>query len=162
MFETVLMVTYRHFWALDWVVRPWGINKSHRDMVSFFWHATCSGSPSLYTSIAPGWWYGDPIATSTRKSTWKRTGRAHCSAHDVAQGRIHGRVEYALQGLCPTHLLCSECYTGGSDTNNRGDSSLHWIGIVHGCQAMEVALFDISIWNIDCWYIDTFEKYRYR
>ena len=23
-------------------------------------------------------------------------------------------------------------------------------------------LFDISISNIDCWYIDTFEKYRYR
>ena len=25
-----------------------------------------------------------------------------------------------------------------------------------------VALFDISIWHIDCRYIDTFEKYRYR
>ena len=28
--------------------------------------------------------------------------------------------------------------------------------------AVEVALFDISILNIDCRYIDTFEKYRYR
>ena len=27
---------------------------------------------------------------------------------------------------------------------------------------MLVALFDISIWHIDCRYIDTFEKYRYR
>ena len=26
----------------------------------------------------------------------------------------------------------------------------------------ELALFDISIWHIDCRYIDTFEKYRYR
>ena len=26
----------------------------------------------------------------------------------------------------------------------------------------EVALFDISIWHIDCRYIDTFEKHRYR
>ena len=26
----------------------------------------------------------------------------------------------------------------------------------------EVALFDISLSNIDCRYIDTFEKYRYR
>ena len=25
-----------------------------------------------------------------------------------------------------------------------------------------VALFDISIWHIDCRYIDTFEKYQYR
>ena len=25
-----------------------------------------------------------------------------------------------------------------------------------------LALFDISIWHIDCRYIDTFEKYRYR
>ena len=28
--------------------------------------------------------------------------------------------------------------------------------------ASTVALFDISIWHIDCRYIDTFEKYRYR
>ena len=27
---------------------------------------------------------------------------------------------------------------------------------------VQVALFDISIWHIDCRYINTFEKYRYR
>ena len=33
----------------------------------------------------------------------------------------------------------------------------------HSCLAgCQEALFDISIWHIDCRYIDTFEKYRYR
>ena len=33
----------------------------------------------------------------------------------------------------------------------------------HVCDVpFQVALFDISIANIDCRYIDTFEKYRYR
>ena len=34
----------------------------------------------------------------------------------------------------------------------------HW----HGGITQSVALFDISISDIDCRYIDTFEKYRYR
>ena len=30
------------------------------------------------------------------------------------------------------------------------------------CDICELVVFDISIWNIDCRYIDTIEKYRYR
>ena len=38
-----------------------------------------------------------------------------------------------------------------------------WINdITVGTVGTVVALFDISIWHIDCRYIDTFEKYRYR
>ena len=44
--------------------------------------------------------------------------------------------------------------------NNSGSNSLR--GSSASCAGLALALFDISIWHIDCRYIDTFEKYRYR
>ena len=49
------------------------------------------------------------------------------------------------------------------DLDLLGDMHCSHIGPQHGnTVARPLALFDISLSNIDCRYIDTFEKYRYR
>ena len=55
-------------------------------------------------------------------------------------------------------------------SNTTAQSSMHlmfylntvWYLICQLWCVVDLALFDISIWHIDCRYIDTFEKYRYR
>ena len=81
----------------------------------------------------------------------------------------------AFQSICEkSGFLMPQSSVKNQPENDKKDieSHLAWmkfnldalicIDVSHkGCVA-EVALFDISISNIDCRYIDTFEKYRYR